>query len=539
MPHELHLRPALIASGIALLSWWLASELKTRRGKPAWPSRSQLERLHARIEAHYPALLALLTGGFALLASLAKLSQLRALALNAEDFWLFQDLLAQMSRGGFFITRYAPQAQGWVQHGIVHPMLSWMPVVPLAWLAGPTAAALLFGPLVLAGAAWTLAAIARPRTGATGALLMAAAFLASNQVGRVLMYDVHPEAAYPLGVFAWAWAAGWGGGKLRPLALLASTALLMGIKEDSFAVLPPLIAATALLRRDISRRWLAASAALALAVCLAQFYSVHEWASGAWGPHEWRGAPVVLPRGSGPMRDHHWDTLSSASAIFSETVGERGGALAIAWGLIRFLFSRPWLSLLLVAPWVALQPAFWISALPLAGVYSLLDDPAKFINYYSAPALGLFWLAATRSPFKSLSYPLWVLCASLVLGGAGIDFYLQSEAIVQTRQEVQALLTCLPANGGGIVSGRFIGLIPEEKILSDRIPLEENFGNPGFYLFSTRLPSYEIPPVAAQSLLERLQKDPHWNQLGTDCRVIGAPTDSAVLLFVRRAPSSD
>ena len=534
MLHVLHLRPELIAAGTALLIAWLVSSLLHRSGRSSWPRPEGIDLLQRLAETHWRSGLLLLCGGFCLAASLAKFSQLHALELNAEDFWLFEDMLAQMMDGGFFITRYAPQAIGWVQHGAVHPMLSWSIALPLAWIVGPVSAALLFGPLVFAGAGAMLAVIAKPRWGALGALAVAAAFLSSNLVGKILMYDVHPEAANPLFVFAWAWAAGWGDGKTRPAALLLSTAFLMGIKEDSFVVLPPLIAATALFRPEHSKRkWLAASAFFSLAVAAFQFRAVHQWSSGAWGPLTWHGAPVALPRGAELMRGRHWDTPSSALEILGEIISQRGGVTGVANGFVRFLFSRPWLSLLILAPWVVLQPAFWVSTLPLAAVYSLLDDPGKFINYYSAPILGPFWLAAISSRSRKPSHLLWLLSASLVLGGGGLDFYRQNQLIRQSQDEVRDLISCLPAQGSGTVSSRWLGLVPPDKVFSDRVP-------PGpletvdFYLFSTRLSSYEMPPAIAESLLDRLKGDAHWTRIGKGCQPVGERDGSVTILFVHR-----
>jgi hypothetical protein len=489
--------------------------------------------LESRAETHWRAALLLLCGSFCLIAYLAKLSQLNALALNSEDFWLFEDMLAQMMRGGFFLTRFAPQAIGWVQHGAVHPMLSWTLALPLAWLLGPVTAALLFGPIVMAGAGAMLALITRPRWGALGALLAATAFLASNQVGRVLMYDVHPEAAYPLFVLLWAWAAGWGDQKIRPAALCLATVLLAGVKEDSFVVLPPLLLATALFVPARPRKWLAASAVLCAGVCAFQFYAVHQWTSGAWGPGQWEGLPVVLPHGAELMRNRHWDTPSSAAGLLGDIVQQKGGVLGVLEAWIRFVFSRPWLSLLISAPWVIIQPAFWVSVLPLTGVYALLEDPGKFINYYSAPVLGAFWLAAVTPRQRKPSYLLWLLCASLVLGGAGVTYSLSTRRLKEAQREVRDLISCLPPHGSGMVSGRFLGLVPHDRVITDRVPFEK-LDSVDFYLFSTRFPSYEVPPATAAKLLDRLKQDSHWVRIGKGCQPVSETMDSAVLLFGRR-----
>lgn len=568
---ELHLRTAQVAAGSALIAGWIwtvrrkRAQSESSRPRIGPPSlRIQLiEYLTDLANTQYRSCLLLLIGSFLIVATVAKHSQLHALALNAEDFWLFEDMLAQMREGGFFITRYAPQALGWVQHGAVHPMLSWTLVLPLSLITGSTLAALLFGPLVFSGAAWALASIAKPRWGAVSALAIAAAFLASSQVGRILMYDVHPEAAYPLGVLLWAWAAGWGDRKIRGPVLLLATLFTAGIKEDSFAVMIPMIGATAwmygllrLPKRALPANvialkpetpqpslpthllgWLCASAVLALAVTFLQFYLVHQFSSGALGPSTWKGAPVAIPRGAELMRGHHWDSPSSAVALMGEIISQKGGFLAALLSLPKFLLSRPWLSLLLVAPWVALSWGFWISVLPLAVIYSVLDDPGKFINYYSAPVLGAFWLAAissTPNPFKKTSVLLWLLSLSLVLGSSGIDFYQSTDFTRQTRDEALALASCIPAQRRGMVTGPFISLVPAEKIYTDRVPPGEVLESLDFYLFSTQIPSFEVGPAASNVLFTRLSKNPKWVRIGKNCQPVGESEKSAAFLFLRR-----
>jgi uncharacterized membrane protein len=568
---ELHLRTAQVAAGSALIAGWVWAVRRRRsQGEPSGPRigppplRIQLlEYLTHLANTQYRSCLLLLVGSFFIVASVAKHSQLHALALHAEDFWLFQDMLAQMRQGGFFITRYAPQAQGWVQHGAVHPMLSWALALPLSLITGPTLAALLFGPLVFSGAAWTLASIAKPRWGAIGALAIAAAFLASSQVGRVLMYDVHPEAAYPLGVLLWAWAAGWGDRKIRGPVLLFATLFTAGIKEDSFAVLLPMIAATAwrygLLKRPKRampanvialkaeapqlpvpanlQRWLVACAALAAAITFFQFYLVHQYSSGVLGPGVWKGAPVTLPHGAELMRGRHWDSPASAIALIREILVQKGGILAALAALPKFLLSRPWLSLILVAPWVVLSLGFWISVLPLAVIFSVLDDPGKFINYYSAPVLGAFWLAAVSfapERFKKPSILLWLLSLSLVLGGSGIDFYRSTDFTRQTRDEAVALASCLPAQKRGMVTGPFISLVPTEKILTDRVPPGDMLEAVDYYLFSSQIPSYEVGPAASSVLFTQLSKSPKWVRIGKNCQAIEEGENSAAFLFLRR-----
>ena len=133
---------------------------------PQWKDQVTLGRLTSFATKYYTKILLALCGGFFFLAVLGKYSQLWTLTLNAQDFfWLFTDILEHGKRGAFFLTRFAPQSQGPVQHGVVHPMLTWGLFSLPAWLMGSTWTALLFNPLALAGAGFLVALLSRKRWG--------------------------------------------------------------------------------------------------------------------------------------------------------------------------------------------------------------------------------------------------------------------------------------------------------------------------------------------------------------------------------------
>lgn len=487
----------------------------------------RLKRLQPWAQSHFVSLSLGLNGSFFILALLAKISQLASLRMSGQDFWLFQDLLEQMRQGGWMLTRFAPQAIGMVQHGAVHLFFSWATLIPFAWVFGSTTATLLWGPLVFAGAGAFLAALVRQRAGGLNALLINAAFLFSSLVARVLMFEVHPESAYPLFTFAWAWAAGWSDNRVRPTPLIAATLLLTGIKEDSFLVLFPLLAVS-LHASARPRRWLGVSALLSIAMTGFFFYAIRNYSNGSWGPHTWQNMPVVLPVGAGLMHYHHWDGPGSAIIILSEVFAEKGGLLAVIGGFFTYLISRPLLSLWILAPWILLQSTFWLTALPLLAVFSLLQDPGKLLNYYSAPLLGIFWLAASQigpfqpknkaSPFNS---SLWLLIGCFLLGGSSLEFFRPTHQQEQTKKDILSLAHCLPKPSQGprgMVSSQFLNLIPRNQVRADHIGSEalETFD---FFLFSTDLPSYEFPLSAAEVLLERLKKDPQWMRLDPQCKL--------------------
>jgi hypothetical protein len=524
-----HLRPYLIALGALLLAAVL------------YPgSRKYRKQVEDFLERHYCVTLSCLSISFFLAAYAGKLSQLRTLSLNSEDFWLFEDMLRFMKSGEFFLTRFGPQAIGFIQHGAVHPFFTWILTVPLAWLFGPTQACLIFEPLVFALTGVTLAALIRPRGRAFKALFFTLGFYCFNQVARILNYDVHPEAAYPFFTLLWAWAAGLGDSRTRPLPLLFFTLALVGIKEDSFLIFYPLLAATMIASRRNLRAlaWLGASGLVGLAVTGFQFHAVHQWVAGQWGPHTLDGFPVSIPQGAEVIRNRHWEGPASALQLARDIVAQKGGIFGTLTQVVKFLFSRPFLSILIIAPWVAAQPLFWLASLPLLSVNSLLDAPSKFINYYSAPFLGIFWLAAAGllrgyHPKKHHTASLWVLISCLLLGGQGLNYYRSTPDLLSVKKSAENLTHCLPSGARGVVTGPFLGIVPRNQVMTDRDPAASGLQS-DFFLFSTLLPSFELPPDSTKNLLHRLQNDPHWVILNESCQPQLPGESPLVYLFVKK-----
>lgn len=528
-----------ILGGLAVRTWSLA-----RRGPGFTKFNDRLILATAKAESRFGLLLGLLCGGWFLLALGAKVSQFRALEFNAEDFWLFADMLEQMRHGGFLLTRFAPQALGWVQHGVVHPMLTWAIALPLAWIFGSVGAAILFGPLVFALAAAVFALLCRKTWGAFGALVFAAAFLASSQLGKVLMYDVHPEAAYPLFVFLWAWAFGLGGGRLRIIPLLLVTALGIGIKEDALLVFLPWIIWGLPLRRTGALL----SGLVALGVFALQIAAVAHWSSGAWGPHDWQGLSIVIPKGSDLFHGAHWGTQLERTRIVERLVRDNGGLLGCLASFARFLVGRPFLSLVIFAPWVIAQGRFWLCMLPLCAAYSLLGSPALLWNYYSAPFLATFWLSAARDsvPLSKSSSALgrlgWVLGAALLFGSGGIEYFVPRSEIHDLRDQVPKLARCLEhVNGMGMVTAPLLPLIDRDllwrtSVWTDRIPsTPAEWSRTRYALFTPIIGRFEVPLASAQRLYSELSRDFSWEQWDESCQPVhttGAPP--LVALFVHK-----
>lgn len=531
-----HLRWILWAAGVLLcLAYLPIPKIRRIRLAIADPLRALLER-------RFHVSLAFLCIAFVLLAWAGKYSQLLTFQLNALDFWLFEDMIRNMSEGGFFITRFAPQTAGFVQHGAVHGTFTWATTLPLSWILGPTQAALLYGPLALGLGAWFFGLLCAPQLGRPGGFIAAAAFLVSTQVGKVLNYDVHPEIAYPLFTFLWAWSLGLGDGRVRWLGLILATVGGIGIKEDSFLVFFPWILWGIWKYPGRQRRASIVSFVLALGAFGFQMFAMSRWSSGAWGPSEWQGLPVKIPGGPDLLMGKRWTSLSDAGEIFSLLLASHGGFIGALEKFGRFLISRPWLSLVIFAPWVLAQLRFWLTLAPLAAAYSLLQRASILNIYYAAPFLGSFWVNAmipSRNGFTSglqKSWPVFSLAAALLLGDGAIEIHVPSREAKELRNEVTQLIPCIEQAGGrGLVQGHLLGLVPRERVLTERIPQDPAmFAKMTFVLVTPEVGSYEMPREASRAFTRTLQES-GWKDSAERCE---SRPGSIIRLFLKTiAPS--
>jgi hypothetical protein len=391
--------------------------------------------------------------------------------------------------------------------------------------------------------------LTRKRWGASGSLLWAAAFLASTQVGKILVYETHPEAAYPFFVLLWLWSLGLdGSGKIRTTSLILATVLCMGVKEDSFLVLGPWLLWGVVVLKGRQRLAVGGASILAGCVFFLQTWAVRNWSSGVWGPSQWMGETVRFQVSLGFFKGMHWSGIQDIFTIIHNLLDDRGGIWGCLKSVGKFLVSRPWLSLVILTPWVLVQKRFWATMGPMAFAYSLLEGPKLLWTYYSAPLLGSFWFCASAPDGRSLNdspvhgrwklkreyYPVWAFGAALLLGSGSVDFFFPAPEVKQIKEEVQALAPCL--RGKGLVSSHLIGLVPLEKVWTERIPKTlDQWQKLDHLLFSPDWPGYEISQPAAQALEQELKKNPEWTQVGSDCRPrVNEVRNEKVVLFLRR-----
>lgn len=481
--------------------------------------------LYSKVDRWISRRFMLLLGSFCLfyfaLATAAKYSQLKTGGLNGQDFWLFVDLLEQGKKGAFFLTRFAPQSLGWEQHGIIHPMLTWALGIPFAAVIGSTWTALMFGPACFALTAFCIGLIARRTRGGFSALLLAQAFLASSQVGKVLMYEVHPEAMYPLLTLLGLELAGFSSSpqKYKSRALLISTVLLWTwIKEDSFLVIGPWCLLAVVKSFQTKENWQKTIPFVGsfLFAFLFQIYAVRQWSGGGWGPSIWEGQPVNTQVRLNFFGEHTWTGVQDMAAISQSLLHQNGGFFGVGVKFFRFICSKPFLSLLVIAPFLALNGIFWGSLFPLAFVYSFLEGPNHLWNYYSAPFLGVFWFWVIRSR-PHFRYEVWVFLVTSFLSGSSAQIFFPSEEARETQRLVRAFLPCL--EGQGIVQGHLVSEVPLEKIWTDRIPKNETeWSRVQFVLISPQVNRFGMSREESHQLAEDLSLNQKWVELDPQCK---------------------
>ena len=459
---------------------------------------------------------------------LEKYTQLRTLQLNANDFWLFEDMLRNLNQGGFFLTRF--HSAGIVQHGAVHATWIWALGLPLSWILGPTQAALLFGPLSLGIAAYFLGRLTQPKLRALSSLGFTLAFLFSSSVGKILAYDVHPEVTYPAMVFLWAWSLGLGDGKIRWSGLAIATLAGIGIKEDSFLVFFPWLTWAIYALKGTQRRAALFSFSLAIVCYGCSVYSIGRWSDGQWGPHAWHQSPVIIPPGADLIHGIHWSSFSGVSKIIHFLIQENGGLLGVFRQAVGFACSRQWLSILAWVPWVLFEPYFFWLLGPLAFSYSLLKRAAILNIYYSAPFLGSIWTCAVLSEptrKRPIQFAAYAVMATCLLGNASFQLSIPTSEVLAWEKQSKKLVQHLCPSFRGLVQTPLIPWVPRNQILSEKIP--ERWDDFDFVFISPSIPSFEMPQAASTQLLGVLSQSKAWREIRLEFS-----TDRDAHLFVKR-----
>ena len=472
---ELNLRMAFIICGSLILLNEVISFF--------WPlNRIELlaNRISDRALTSWKMSLTLLTGVYLSIGLIAKFSALYSDVYAAQDYWIFDDMLYWMVKGSPFVTRFAQQAVGPLQHGAVHPFLTWYLLTPIAALFGATIVATSFNAIVLAGAGYCLGILSYRRTGKRElALILPLAFWFSEWTSRILNYETHPESIYPLLVFLIVSPS-----LLKPkrntllFLSIASWAALAFFKQDTI-VIGGLIWCWILITRQANRNLILAS--ITMVICgfvtmtlVAKGFSIN------LGPStvmiNGSAISVAIPHsGSAVLGGHTITGFSSIISIFSYFISSAGGIEGFALRTFKYFVTAPFVPLILIAPWILIGRSFWILVAPLAFLFSLVGGQAGGLEiYYSVSLICLLWVAIVysfedRPKFKWLTSKrkmTWVFCYAALYGGTGPKFYHPSGSTSRLLAETPKTLANLP--GIGIVSSALLLTAPRDRIWSDR-----------------------------------------------------------------------
>jgi len=418
-----------------------------------------------------------------------------------------------------------------VQHGAVHPYLSIFAAVPAVWVFGPTLTALAFNPFFLALAGFILGHLVFRVLRSPGlALLLPVCFWMSEWISRTLLYEMHPEAAYPAFAFAAAFcvlkAAETGREKYIWFILsLLSFFALTGVKQDGM-----LLAGLMWLWLSVRRCWSLAlalsSGAVIAGTAVAMALIVQGFRSGSLGAISFAisdslSAPVAIPeQTTGVLGGRAITGLSSIFSILSYFVESAGGS----WGLVkqvgRYFVANPFLSFALVAPWIWMGLAAWLLVFPMAVLFAIVGPTVGGLqNYYSAPLVALFWLAVLEAftwvpagTWRSRA-AIWLAAATAFLGANGPKIYFPNAHVSQLLYDADKISSEM--RGLGVVSSRLVTAVPKEKIWSERLVLSgaPSLEPPEFVkwvLLPKELGSYEISRETAAAWREWALASGRW-----------------------------
>ncbi len=435
------------------------------------------------------------------MAFMAKLTQYLSLSMNAQDFWLFIDMFETFKLGQPGVTHFAGQAWGPMQQGVIHPFVTWLALTPLTYVFGGVGVGLLFNPLCFALAGWMLNRLAQHLgLKSEWRFLLVLAFLFSRQSSLTVMYEVHPEALYPLLSFgmvyalireSWWQAFAWG--------------VVLGLlKEDSFMVVWGCGIAAWFLKPGLVRKLpkvMGVFGASALA------YWVQVWLIQYFNRNAYGG---VIPSAGVLVGNHKWDSLSSIGATVQALLEANGGLSGTLAAYGRFLISDSWRGILFTAPWVALSPGFWLAEIPLTFSFSLRGTNAVFWNYYSVPFIAFFWIFLIKQLASKVSirWPLAVVVLSLLNGSESLVITIPNAETLAIRQEAGACSKQVESlQGKGVVLARLIPFVPLSKVISDRLPgSSEEEARVGYYFLTKDLTSYSIALPDLKAKIESLKR---------------------------------
>lgn len=456
---------------------------------------------------------------------LSKYSQEKSLLFAGQDFWLFVDMFRSMAKGEPYITRFTEMGLGPVQHGAVHAYLTAYIAVPLVWLFGSLNTAIIFNPLMLALSGLVLGFLTfRMSRSPAMALLFPIGFWMSEWTNRLLNYEVHPESAYPLFVFAVVLIS-FEERYLRNIYWWIGFFLLwvglVGIKQDGLAI-AGLVLIWLFYRKNLNLKEFVFFGSTIFATAIFVALIIKNFKSGQIGLHHISigsadNVGVKIPTlGSGVLGGQSITGIQSIKTILDYFCLKNGGISSWLLSSMKYFFKDPFLSFTAIAPWIWLGWAGWILVFPMALLFALVGDHAAGLQeHYSAPLIGLIWVAIlfslnSRKKYKSL----WVLGVCAFYGGTAITLYSPESNNTLILKEAREVSEKMP--GLGIVSSRLLSSVSLDRVWTDRLDdfsVKENFNFPPYVrwiLFPAHVPSYELPEEVYLDWKKFVSENKNW-----------------------------
>lgn len=446
--------------------------------------------------------LTILSLGYTLIALAAKFSQLATLSYSAQDFWLFDDMLKFMIEGQPYVTRFTGHGAGPVQHGTIHAFLTYWLNLPFAFIFGSTITNAAFNAIVLGLAGWVLGHLTFARLNSPGtALVVAAVFFMSEWTSRVLMYESHPEALYPLLIFIVALPTMTRLHSMKRAVIILSTwVLLLGVKQDAIFI-GGVIWLWLVLTKQLSWRAATLIAIVSAVPFLAQAWLIHGFKTG-WGPleiliGEFR-VPVVVPQGgTGLLGGHVLAGLSDVPIIVNYLAESNGGAFEYAKRILLYQVRSPFIGIWLAAPWVLLRRYYWILVMPLAILFAVFGGQLMGLQiYYSGPVWATFLIAVIatfgvqRDARFARAKVIWLFCFAAFYGANGPKYFHPSDHVADLKRD--ALAAVATVKGLGTTPSPLLGVLPRDQVWSERLLKEEMPDFINWVIVPKGLASYEL-----------------------------------------------
>lgn len=417
-------------------------------------------------------------GVYFLTSAVCKFTQFQTRGLAGNDFWLLEDMFRSMAQGEPYITRFAHQAIGPLQHGGIHAYLTPWLLTPAIAMIGATATAILLIPLCFTAGGYLIGRSLAHVTSANLVIVgLPVAFWMSEWTNRSLIYDTHPEALYvPLGFIVCAATTRLhrSFSKLNWLLFISAWLALAGVKQDA------LFFGLSIWALLLAKKKFKVSSAVVSLIALVGLFAlmtklIAAFRAGLIGPDTFSvggfTAPITrIVDGAVNLNGHSLSSLGSIVETARFYLGD--SPIDLFKRALRALFFSQFTAVTLIAPWLWARKSFWVMVAPFAVLIGLMNNQVQTLATYNAIIpITLFWLCLCteaqddirrRKPWLVLASFAWIFCFCGVHGGTAPSVLIESASSKRATLETSDFLKTV--DGPGIVSSRLLKDVDKQRI---------------------------------------------------------------------------